>query len=606
MKVLKRRLTQIGADYNLFKTIIVLLLVFTACMEVWAFQSGSLESFVAARYRYRPYHYQTPQAWNRIRLEVADPGKVVWPLVEQEPRFMYLTGYWKGLIPSPVPGNTYLFKGLEDVGGIYELLVRPDAHGYIVYPIWLEEQIKLSKDKNFEKYIISKGFMNTLVTDLIYDVEEHLDYIVYNPDSVPEKATPPEVYGNDYTRWALSEDNYNMYNLKNYYCYFDNRSDSVRYKVKYTTQVTKAFDTEVDQLSARLASADPLYTIIPYWMTDVYLALPKEKTARMKRFGYLAYVINPLSGGVELTNNWSSLNVMDFAPYVQMNYDLVAYCGDSHSTNTFLSNTDAHLQFIYSVFEPATGMINRNGFDHKPSGLNVYIPEFDFKEKRGLTQFIKSLSLVMDSLVVDSGKKYAKLDLSVTLPYQSATGESNFISGLQCFVDTVYFADFDEYGLASKIRYSDGSIDTSSVISRFVNPFYLFRIPYKTIHPGENDTDLLELASCDYDTGMWGLFFFIDILLILSLLTFVFLRYTSPLVYRYTELYPTGVTLCMITLVMEICIFFFFTIEALSPQVIFFDLQVSSRTYLFLIALPILPIFLYFLFRYLYKEQPIP
>jgi len=562
-----------------------------------------METFGAAARCYSPYHYQTPQAWNRIRLEVADPGRAIWPLIEQEPRFMYLTGYWKGLIPSPVPENTYLFKGLEDVGSIYELLTRSDAYGYIVYPIWLEEQIKLSEDKNFGKYIISKGFMNTLVTDLIYNVEEHLDYIVYNTDSVPEQATPPEVYGSNYTKWALSEDNYNLYNLKNYYCYFDNRSDSVRYKVKYTTRVTKAFDQEVEQLSRRVDASDPMYTIIPYWMTDVYLALPQEKAGRMKRFGYPGYIINPLSGGVELSNNWSSPNVMDFAPYAGINYDLVAYCGDAHSTNTFLSNADAQLQFIYTVFEPATGMINRNGFDRKPAGLNVYFPEFDFKEKRGFTQFIKSLSLVMDSLVVDSTKKYANLDLSITFPSSANKEHSDFISGLHCFVDTVYYADFDEYGLARRIQYGD---DNSSILSRFVNPFYLFRIPYKKIHSGVNDDDLLELATCDYDAGMWGLFFVIDIILILIVLTLIFLRYTSPEMNRYMEMYPTGVTLLFITLIMEICVFFYFTIEALSPQVIFFDIGVSDRDYLSLIGLPILPIILYFLFKYLYKEQPIP
>jgi len=176
--------------------ILFLVLSFSFCIEPVRGDSPprlgtDSPSLGAAARCYQPYHYQTPQAWNRIRLEVADPVRAIWPLIEQEPRFMYLTGYWKGLIPSPVPENTYLFKGLEDVGSIYELLMRSDAYGYIVYPIWLEEQIKLSEDKNFGKYILSKGFMNTLVTDLIYNVEEHLDYIVYNTDSVPEQATPP-------------------------------------------------------------------------------------------------------------------------------------------------------------------------------------------------------------------------------------------------------------------------------------------------------------------------------------------------------------------------------------------------------------------------------
>jgi len=583
----------------------------TALMLFAVLPLTAQESFTKAYMKFRPYHYQTPQAWNRVRLEVADPGRSIWPLIEQEPRFMYLTGYWKGLIPSPVPENTYLFKGLDDVGSIYELLMRPDMYGYLVYPIWLEEQIKLSEDKNFSKYIISKGLMNTLVTDLIYDAEEHVEYIVYNPDSIPEQSEPPQVYGSDYTKWAFSKDNYNLYNLKNYYCYFDNRSDSIRYKVKYETRVTKAFDAEVDRLENNIGNHDYQYAIIPYWMTDVYLALPKEKASRIQRFGYPAYIINPLSGGVELTNNWSSPNVMDFSPYLNVPYDLVAYCGDANSINTFLSNPNSQLQFIYSIFEPQTGMINRNDVARTPAGLNLYLPDFDFTEKRALTQLMKSLSIVIDSLVVEKNdgireKKYADFDLFITLPHEAAKEHADFLYGLQCFVDGIYFADFNEYGLDVGIRYNDGSVDNSSFFSRFINPFYLFRIPYKKIHPGVNDNNLIELATCDYDTGMWGLFFCIDIVLILCLLVFVILRYTSPLMNRYLEIYPTGITLLFITLIMEILVFTFFTMEALSPQKILFDLQLNSYTYLFLVALPILPIFFYFLFRYVYKEQPIP
>lgn len=580
--------------------------ILLCCLLITVIRLWAQGSFTEAYAGYRPYHYQTPQAWNRIRLEVADPGSNVWPLIEREPRFMYLTGHWKGLIPSPVPANTYMFRGLEDVGAIYELLTRRDAHGYIVYPYWLEEQIKLADDKNFGRYVIAKGFMNTLVTDLLSDIEDHLEFVVYTPDSVAQEATPPQVYGDDYTKWVFDSEHTNLYTIKNYYCFFDNRPDSVRQSVRYKTHVTKAFDSEVARLASRLDSADHRYVVVPYWMTDVYMALPKASSSRIRRFGYPAYVINPINGGVDLTNNWTSANVMDFAPYSGKPYDLIAYCGDARSINMFLANPEARLQFIYSVFDPQKGMINRNGFDRKPSGLNIFFPEFDFTEKRGLTQFIKSLSLVMDSLRVDTAMRYAALDLSLTLPMTAEQTHSDFVYGLQSFVDTVYFADFDAFGLADKVCYNDGSIDGSSVISRFINPFYLFRIPYKTIRPGANDGDLLELAQCDYDTGMWGVFFIIDVFLILLLATVFLLRYTSPGFNRFIEAYPTAMALIVITLVMEAGVFFFFMMEALSPQNIFFDMQTNSNAYLILIALPVLPIFFYFLFKYIYQQPAMP
>lgn len=564
------------------------------------------DGFTKAYAKYRPYHYQTPQAWNRIRLEVADPQHVIWSLVEQEPRFMYLTGYWKQPIPSPVPENTYMFRELDEIGTMCELLMRPNMHGYLVYPIWMEEQVKLTEDKNFSKYILSKGYMNTLVTDLLYDVEDHLEEIVYTPDSVAESAMPPEVYGSNYMKHALSRDNYNLYNLKNYYCYFDNRPDSIRHKVKYTTRVTKAFNAEVDQLTTRIDSADLGYVMIPYWMTDVYLALPQERTSRIHRFGYPAYIINPLSGGIELSNNWNSLNVMDFAPYANTNYDLVIYCGDAHSTNTFLSNMEAQLQLVYNLFDPATGMIHRNGFEHKPSGIHVYFPEFDFTQKRQMTLFIKTLSMVIDNFAIGKDKVYSKLNLSITFPTHSIAQHGDYLSLLQYLTDTIYYADFDEYGLTSYLIYNDGSVDTSSLFSRFMNPFYLVRLPYQPVKEGVNDGDLLTVAQCSYRTTKWELFLIIDIVLILLLLLTFILRFTSPIVNRYMELYPTGMRLLSITLIMEIFVFLYFTIEALSLQVIFFNFDADSSGYLFLIALPIIPIWLYFLFQHIYKDRPIP
>ncbi|GAA6423537.1 hypothetical protein K090096B2_29390 [Bacteroides fragilis] len=62
----------------------------------------------------------------------------------------------------------------------------------------------------------------------------------------------------------------------------------------------------------------------------------------------------------------------------------------------------------------------------------------------------------------------------------------------------------------------------------------------------------------------------------------------------------------MITLVMEFAVFFFFMIEALSPQVIFFDLDTGNMTYLALIGLPVLPILLYFFILKLNNREQLP
>lgn len=597
------------------KRVLLSVIVFLLC--TMSFSLLAQDTFTEAYQRFRPYHYQTPQAWNRIRREVATRGKEKWPFVETERLEMTLAGGWKGLIPSPVPGNTHFFKEVDDMGKIYSLMLSPDAYGYVVYPFKLEQQFKLSENELLAPRILAKGFMNTLITDVPYETELKLDDIIYTSDTTgTEEVTPPEVFDEKGSMgWLKDAEYYDLYNVKNFYCYFDNRPDTVRGHYKYVTNKTRYLSAEVETLKKRILASDSLYAMIPYWMTDVYLNLPSSVSSRIKRLGYMGYVINPVSGTPELTNNWTSPNVMDFAPYKNKPYDLVAYCGDAQSTNRFLTNPAACRTFVYTLLNYPGGMINRSDFENKPEGLNIYLPAFDFKEKRALTQLVKSLSLVIDSLCVnDSVYIYRdarrvmnkELDLFLTFSKQAAVEQSDFISGLQYFVDSVYYADFDSLGISSRILYNDGSIDTSSVFTRVSNSFYLFRIPFKTVKSGMNNADIWALMECDYASGQWGLFFCITLCLICLIVALVVMRYISVPFNVYIEKYRTFVILLMITLAMEFVVFFFFMIEALSSQIIFFNLETGNMTYLMLIGLPIVPILCYILILKLNKREPLP
>ena len=563
------------------------------------------ESFTEAYKRFRPYHYQTPQAWNRIRREVVNPQEVVWSLMERDTRYMYLTGTWKELIPVPTAENTYFFKGEDDLGEMYKFIMTPNAHGYVVYPYGVEQKFQFSKNETTGKNIIRSGFMNTVVSDIPEETEELLDLVIYN-DTTDQKSTEEILYNQEEAlKWQLSSENRNLCNIRNFYCYFDNRADSLRHKVKYTTQATKDFDNEVADLTAALDTADLSYVIVPYWMTDLYLSVPEPVTSGIARFGYPAYIINPVNGGIDLNNGWNTPNVMDFGPFANIKYDLVAYCGDAISLNTFLSNTEACRQFIFNIFNVEKGIINRRT-GHKPSGVHLYFPEFDFKKKRAMKQLVKSVSLVIDSLTINSEKIYSDLDLVLTFSKEAKVKEFDYLSGLQDFVDAIQFADFDSNGLDSQLIISDGSVDTSSVWAKIVNPFYLFRVPYKTIKPGINDGDLMAVADSDYAAGAWGIYLIITIILFVVLISILVLRYFSPLINHYMEVHQTAMVLLMITLVMEIGVFFFFMIEALSPQYILFDMFEGGAMHLFLMAVPILPIAIYLAVKYLAADRDLP
>lgn len=84
-------------------------IIFTLFLVICAGASSVLAqgTFTDTYLNYRPYHYQTPQAWNRIRREVATHGKEKWPLMDTRRVEMTLAGGWQGLIPTPTSGNTY-------------------------------------------------------------------------------------------------------------------------------------------------------------------------------------------------------------------------------------------------------------------------------------------------------------------------------------------------------------------------------------------------------------------------------------------------------------------------------------------------------------------
>lgn len=581
------------------------------CIIIFSLATLSLwgqNTFTEAYLRFRPYHYQVPAAWNRIRCEVATHGQMKWATMETEYRQLPLVAGWRGIIPAPVPDNTYFFKQVEDMGKIFSLILTPNAYGYAVYPFTLEDQFKLSESELLAPRILSKGFMNTIVTDLPYDTEAKLDSIVYLPDNTrTDTSTSPQVYDEyQVMNWLGEAEYYNLYNVKNFYCYFDNRPDSIRQHINHVIEVTAYNDAEVDSLMHRMEKSDLSYAMIPYWMTDLYLQLPVATSSHIARYGYLGYIINPLNGTAELMNSWGMSNMMDFLPYKDIPYDLVAYCGDEVSIRHFLENKDAQRRFIYNVLNYPDGILNRIGTCHKPSGLNLYLPISYFNEKRALVQFIKSLSLVMDSLNVgDSIHAYRDMDLSLTFPTEAAR-YSDFISGLECFVDKVYYADFDSLGLALKVNLNNRTDDNGSLFMRIVNAFYLFHLPYKIIRHGVNDGDVRQLMLCDYNAAMWGLFFFIDFVLLLALIAMLVLRISSVEYNLFITNYPILHILLNIFLIVEFFVFLFFMLEAVSPQVIFFHIDTGSLACLALIALPVLPILIYLLIDKLKRKYPIP
>ena len=375
----------------------------------------------------------------------------------------------------------------------------------------------------------------------------------------------------------------------------------LRYEVDSLTKVIDSYDRK--KLS---------FFIVPYWMSDVYKHLDRHSNTYLDNHeSYLGYVVDPMTGGSlvetnfrtyinDTTQNWEEKEQTEL---------LVMFSGDLY-TEQFLLSDSSQKRLILNLFGDSMSVLRH---EHV-SGVNFYFPDYRFDRPREMAKFVKTISLVVDSFVDKTDGYYMfgakepthkNLELNLMFNYEEKAKHYNYISGLQCFVDAIYFADFDEFGLPVRMIKDNGSVDTASILSRIINPFYLFH--FKTNEVDESSrTEIEKLIMCDYNSGMCGLFLIIEIVLFLLIIVYLFLCFTSTEMNLWKSVYPTLFVLVPIMLVSEFIVFFFCFIEALSPQIIFVKIENSYTEVFKLMFLPIIPIVIYLVYQRVKANSILP
>jgi len=517
---------------------------------------------------------------------------------------------------------------MDQMNQILDAVVDSSFSGYIVYPYWMEFECKLTEMKVVQQRMTDHGFMNMLASSISDSVEIKIDSIV---SIYIDEGLSQNVSSESMDKWIEDNSNRNLYNLKSYFIYVENKK---RPNADQTTEVNKTLQMETDSLVNKLKNRCP-YVVVPYWKTNAYKRLMQMASQGSNRFmirrnlqylAYLGYVIDPQSGMPLLNTSWGdSLN----SPFGRRKYDLMVMVTGTSSTDSFLVRSDCWKTTIKQIFNYPAGVVNDPGI----IGVNFYFPDYSFEEKKAMTQFVKTVSLVVDSFRVkdkglvygDKKMKNGNKDLNLFLTFSRKMKEEHydFIQGLQGFVDGIYYVDFDESGIPYmkeekekenldyeldshyEIVYDSGITDTSSFVSRMINPFYLLRIPYECVDEVSSG-NLNLLVDCDYDSGRWGVFLTIEVILILLLISYFVLTNYSTEIYALKTQFNTFFVLLLITLVAESIVFFIFMLEALSPQRFLFAFKENSMIHLTGIFLPILPMVIYFLVRKLAVNKRIP
>lgn len=363
------------------------------------------------------------------------------------------------------------------------------------------------------------------------------------------------------------------------------------------------------ELLQAIAGRKNPYLICPWWVEDLYCDSLVASKCR-QGIGYVGYVLDAVSGAPELTNEWNNRLkdcILNDSMYLGVPYELVVYCRNGQAFDQFLLSEPARLNFLHQVFEWPDGLINKEHLGKKARGVNFYLPELSFREKREFLQFIKSVSMIIDSLCVDGGSLPYTGDrciLSITLS-TVAKEEMDFLSGVATFVDDIYFADYDEYGVpvavAEPLNWGN---DPALLVTKLFNQFYLFNLSNHHQPQEACSCNISELAGADYDGFQWKVFFFWDMVLILGLVTLILLYNLWSPFYMLADRYRMFVAPVMITFVSEIIIIFFFMLEAISKDVLLFNM--SGMAHFWLLALPVFFILLNILLHLVNKRKFIP
>lgn len=362
--------------------------------------------------------------------------------------------------PLPTAETMYFFQGKAGDYDQIQQLLSSGKQGYIICPVWTEDITGALDSPELNPEVKGSGTVEFLIIDNPARIALNFNTWEEEAQKLSEADVVPFVFDTDYTKkvagWLLSVRELYPETIRSFYVYFDRRKPEEALAAKAAGNcVAPVFKEdgladEAEIVADRIRNLkNSAYTIVPYWAEDTYLKLPDSIAQKINRLEYLGCSMDPSSGAMSILDNWQAKTcIADYAPYTNKPFDLLVLFRGAETTGRFLSSRETQLQFIRSLLEPGQGIMLRDLSLRKPNGLTLYFPDYDFKHKRDLVQFCKSLSFVIDSFCVEGKKIYSDYDLNLTFPIK-AREEMGFLSILLKYkiVDRLCFVDYDEWGV---------------------------------------------------------------------------------------------------------------------------------------------------------------
>jgi len=288
--------------------------------------------------------------------------------------------------------------------------------------------------------------------------------------------------------------------------------------------------------------------------------------------------------------------------------EILVTCEGADHTDQFLKNPTAIIQTISDLF---TQMQRLNTNDStKIKGINLYFPDYTFREKRAMVQFVKSVRIMMDA-----SRDFKSLQTRLNVTFLKSNGIASVDKGFL-------------YSLIQEARevicLNENTIDSCYVkgnsiksgekmdvglIPQILSHFYIAR--YYTdsldITKGElTDFSIKKITpylQADYLENTWESFFFLLIVNILVVIVVVVLYYSSLPVSSFMNKYTETVLMIAMMLLLELVALVLATFQHMCQDDGF---SLAERYPILIFSLPLLVVLIIPLLKGIFGKRRIP
>lgn len=286
------------------------------------------------------------------------------------------------------------------------------------------------------------------------------------------------------------------------------------------------------------------------------------------------YVLNKYS--VDFPNDSFIMKKKEMLPLPKnmldsMSLDFMFVLEGKKNTDNFLYSSKEQIKILYEILSDMKDnpeIKKLNSKKNKRVGLNFYFPDFSFEEKRAMAQFMKSVSLVIDSINIP---EIQNLPLYFTFDKSAKEDNMAYLIGLCDMVDNVFVTDITSTVMSFE------AIDKNVAISKLdkiKNQFYFVRF-HTGDFPKTNDKLSYEnielLMKADYPNTWEGYFAGIIGILLLLIIGTVCYFFITPFANFIHESYMY-VFAGVILLITQIVLLFVFMIEEMNSKTKVFNL----------------------------------